>query len=103
MATKARYKRRSFQNKAGMALATFVVIILATVVSVKSVSLLKKVNEFEEKQQYLNAQIDAEIARGKDIAEFERYTQTRKYIEETAKDKLGLVYPGEIVFKIEDR
>ena len=64
---------------------------------------MKKVNEFEEKEEDLNAQIDAERARGKDIAEFERYTQTRKYIEETAKDKLGLVYPGEIVFKIEDR
>ena len=65
--------------------------------------LFEKVNEYEEKEAYLNAQIDAEVARGKEIAEFERYTQTRKYIEETAKDKLGLVYPGEIVFKIEDR
>jgi cell division protein FtsB len=80
-----------------------VVIILATVVSIKSISLFEKVNEYEEKEAYLNAQIDAEVARGKEIAEFERYTQTRKYIEETAKDKLGLVYPGEIVFKIEDR
>ena len=103
MATKARYKRRSFQNKAGIALASCVVIILATVVSIKSISIFEKVNEYEEKEAYLNAQIDAEVARGKEIAEFERYTQTRKYIEETAKDKLGLVYPGEIVFKIEDR
>ena len=90
-------------NKAGIALASCVVIILATVVSIKSISLFEKVNEYEEKEAYLNAQIDAEVARGKEIAEFERYTQTRKYIEETAKDKLGPVYPGEIVFKIEDR
>ena len=50
MATKARYKRRSFQNKAGIALASCVVIILATVVSIKSISLFEKVNEYEEKE-----------------------------------------------------
>ena len=103
MATKARYKRRSFQNKTGMLLATFVVIIIDVVVSVKSVSLIKKVNEYETREEALNSQIKIETARSEEIAEFERYTHTRKYIEDTAKDKLGLVYPGEIIFKNEDR
>ena len=43
------------------------------------------------------------MARSEEIAEFERYTQTRKYIEDTAREKLGLVYPGEIIFKNEDK
>ena len=29
-------------------------------------------------------------------------TKTRKYVEEVAKDKLGLVYDGEIIFKPEN-
>ena len=31
--------------------------------------------------------------------EFEAYTQTKKYVEEVAKERLGLVYEDEILFK----
>lgn len=47
----------------------------------------------------LNAQIDAETAREEEIEEYRKYTQTKAYVEEVAKDKLGLVYEGEILFK----
>lgn len=40
-----------------------------------------------------------EQERTKEIEEYEKYTQTKKYIEEVAKDKLGLVHEGEIIFK----
>ena len=103
MAAKARYKRRRFQNRAGIAWASIVVLILVAVVSVKSVGLMRKAAEYQEKEQALQAQIEAEQARSEEIAEFERYTHTRKYIEDTAKDKLGLVYPGEIIFRNEDK
>ena len=36
------------------------------------------------------------------LDEFEKYTQTKMYIEEVARDKLGLVYEGEILFKDEN-
>ncbi len=103
MANRARYKRRRSQNRAGFLWASFVVLILVSVVSIKSVSLVKKVKEYEAKEASLQVQIEEEMARTDEIAEFERYTQTRKYIEDTAKDKLGLVYPGEIIFKNEDK
>ena len=47
-------------------------------------------------------QIVAEEERAKEIEEFEKYTQTKKYVEEVARDKLGLVYEGEILFKDEN-
>ena len=50
----------------------------------------------------LQEQIKEEEKRAEDIAEYEKYTQTKKYIEDVAKDKLGLVYEGEIVFKDEN-
>ena len=103
MASRARYKRRRSQNRAGILLASFVVLILVTVVSVKSISLMEKVNDYQTREAELQAQIDYELARADEIAEFERYTHTRKYIEDTAKDKLGLVYPGEIIFKNENK
>lgn len=99
MAGKARYKRRRFQNRAGIVWASIVVLILVAVVSIKSIGLVQKSREYKEKEANLTTQIESEMQRSDEIAEFEKYTQTRKYIEETAKDKLGLVYPGEIIFK----
>ena len=42
------------------------------------------------------------LFRSLEIEEYEKYTQTKKYIEEVARDKLGLVYEGEILFKDEN-
>ncbi len=99
MARRARYKRRGFQNKAGIILTTTVVLFLVVAVSIKGYGLKQKANELQDKEALLQQQIEEEQARSEDIAEFERYTHTRKYIEDTAKEKLGLVYPGEIIFK----
>ena len=33
------------------------------------------------------------------VEEYRKYTQTKKYVEEVAKDKLGLVNEGEIIYK----
>ena len=102
MATRARYKRRRFQNRAGIVWASRVVLILVTVVSIKSIGLLQKAREYQAREQALTEQIEYETQRSDEIAEYERYTETRKYIEDTAKEKLGLVYPGEIIFKNSD-
>ncbi|MBE5823151.1 MAG: septum formation initiator family protein [Butyrivibrio sp.] len=102
MATRARYKRRRFQNRAGIVWASIVVLILVTVVSIKSIGLLQKAREYQAREQALEEQIEYETQRSDEIAEYERYTETRKYIEDTAKEKLGLVYPGEIIFKNSD-
>ena len=102
MATKARYKRRRFQNTAGIIWSSVVVLIMVTVVAINSVSLVKKANEYKAREEALVAQIETEEQRSAEIAEFEKYTHTRKYIEDTARDKLGLVYPDEIVFRSED-
>ena len=103
MAGKARYKRRRFQNKAGIVWASVVVLILVTVVCIKSVGLMQKAHDYQEKENALTLQIEAEQERSEQIAEFEKYTPTRKYIEDTARDKLGLVYPGEIIFRNESK
>ena len=102
MATRARYKRRRSQNRVGILWASFVVLILVAAVSIKSVGLMRKASEYQARETALLEQIDAETQRSENIEEFERYTHTRKYIEDTAKEKLGLVYPGEIIFKNTD-
>ena len=50
----------------------------------------------------LEAQIAEEEEKSEEIEEYSKYVQTKKYAEEVAKDKLGLVYEDEIIFKAED-
>ena len=40
--------------------------------------------------------------RTEEIEEMRRYMQTDRYVEEVARDKLGLVYPDEVIFKPEE-
>ena len=54
-----------------------------------------------QKEQQLQEQIDAETKRSEEIEEYRKYTQTQKYVEEVAKEKLGLVNENEIIFKEE--
>lgn len=100
MVRKIAYRKKR-QNKAGMILVTVVVLMMLTVVTVKSMELEQKRDEYALKEQQLMEEIAEEEARSDRIAEYEKYTQTKKYVEEIAKDKLGLVYEGEIIFKDE--
>ena len=61
-----------------------------------------KQNAFDEKLESLTSQIESEQQRTLEIEEYEKYTHTKQFVEEVAKDRLGLVYPGEIVFIPED-
>ena len=50
----------------------------------------------------MNAQIESEQQRTEEIEAMEEYKNTKEYVEEIAKDKLGLVYDDEILFKPEE-
>lgn len=101
MARKAAYRKRR-QNRFGMFLVSIAVVMMLVVVAFKSAELRAKKEAYHQKELALQQQIDAEAERALEIEEFEKYTQTKKYIEEVARDKLGLVYDGEVLFKDED-
>lgn len=98
---KTRYRTRRRENRFGIILAAIVVLLLTFVVSVRSIDLLKQVRENETKIEQLQQEIAKEEQRSTQIDEFVKETQTRKYIEDVARQKLGLVYPGEIIFEKE--
>jgi len=95
------YRKRN-QNRLSMVLVTIVVLMIMVVVAVRSVEMNRKLDEAAAQLTSLEAQIEAEDERTLEIEEYEKYTQTKKYVEEVAKDKLGLVYEGEILFKEEN-
>lgn len=93
--------RKKRQNRLAMFLVMTVVLMILVVVSVKSVELRAKMADYQTKEQLLQEQIDAENERAEQIEEYRKYTQTKKYVEEVAKEKLGLVNEGEIIYKPE--
>ncbi|MGN1146684.1 MAG: septum formation initiator family protein [Acetatifactor sp.] len=97
---KVAYRKRS-QNRFSMFLVTLVVVMIMIVVAVKSVELRQKLDTYTDKENQLNSQLETERERTEEIEEYRTYTQTKRYVEEVAKDKLGLVYEGEILFKEE--
>ncbi len=100
MAGKAAYRKRR-QNRLAMLLVTTVVLMMMLVVTVKSVELRQKRAVYREREEVLLQEIELEEARSAEIEEYGKYTQTKKFVEEVAKEKLGLVYDGEIIFKDE--
>ena len=84
-----------------MLLVTTVVLMMLLVVTVKSVELRERRSTYRAREEALLQEIEAEKARTTEIEEYGKYTQTKKFVEEVAKEKLGLVYEGEIIFKDE--
>ena len=52
----------------------------------------KQLDALEEERKGLLKERD-------EISDYEAYVQTKKYIEEIAREKLGLVYKDEIIFQ----
>ena len=50
---------------------------------------------------FLKTQLKEEKERTEEIKEFEEYAGTDAYIEDVAKDKLGLIHKNEILFEPE--
>ena len=71
------------------------------ILGVGSISLHEKNQNYKAQEAELEKQIAAEIAREEEIAELELYVGSDAYIEDLAKEKLGLINPNEIVFKAE--
>ena len=93
--------RRRHQNRFSMFLVTLVVVMIMVVVAVKSMDLQHKIGEKKQELDVLEEQIEAENARALEIMEFGKAIQTKGYIESIAREKLGLIYEDEIMFKQE--
>lgn len=98
---KVAYRKRH-QNRFSMFLVTLVVVMVMAVVAVRSVELKQKIEVKTQEHQQLQEQYDAEVRRTQEIEELAKEVQTKGYIENIAREKLGLVYEGEILFKQDD-
>lgn len=101
---KTRRKRKDkWGNRMALIGITFVVFSLAVTVTLKGASLKEKEREYSIRVENLKAQVDKEEERAKKLEDHRVYVQTKQYVEEVAKQKLGLVKPDEILLKPSQR
>ena len=75
------------------------VLILLCVLTVHTRSLRAADADYAAKVQALSAEVEEESKRAEELEEYQVYVQTKQYIEQVAREKLGLVNPNESIVK----
>ncbi len=81
-----------------MILIILVVCILIVVLAFRCRVLADKNAAYAEQIESLEGKITEEKGRTESIEKLRDYTGTKAYTEKVAREKLGLVYPDEVIF-----
>jgi cell division protein DivIC len=83
--------------------AVFILAALVGMIWFKSANLNKKISAGEKKLNALQEKTSDEKERSKEISELKERMKSDDYKEQIAKDQLGLIRDGEIIFKKSDK
>lgn len=78
-------------------------LVLCGTVTYKRIILDRQSKKYKAKIEQLQEEQEVQAERTEELEEFKKYVKTDEYVEEIARDKLGLVHEGEIVFEPEDK
>ncbi len=78
---------------------TVIISVIAILLGVRINDLNKRYRKNSQKIQAVQEQINEEQKRAELLLQRENYMKSREYIEDIAKEKLGLVYRNEILLK----
>ena len=95
----SRKAARAHRNKVTMIGITSVVCLLMVILLVQGQRLNAQASANEQRMAELEQQIEDENQRTQEIGDLEEYMQSDEYLDKVAKDKLGLIKDGEIIFK----
>lgn len=105
MAGSAKGKKKTVKIRAArktMVFITFIVAVLFVTLCILTLNLRSKVKIGTDRAAALENQIVEEQQRTQEIEELENHMKSDDYIEQVAKEKLGMVKDGEIIFKASD-
>lgn len=102
MPAKVRKKKIHRRKNTGAWMIMLIVLGVFAVTAVGGIRLRQRNLIYQNREKALQEAIAEEEARAEEIKALEAYTKTKKYVEDVAKDKLGLVYEDEIIFKSKD-
>ena len=95
---RAAEKRR---RKTGLGLILFFALVFCGVMLYRRVLLEQEEAKVNAAYQTALEQYEAEMEREEELEELQIYTKTKKFIEDIAREKFGLVYENEIIFEPE--
>lgn len=89
------------RHKKSVLAVSAVVLLLFVVVSANSISLRAKEDACKAQELELKQQLEEEKARTEEIKELGEYVGTDEYVEDVAREKLGLIHENEIILEAE--
>ncbi len=97
----SRKRKPASGSRIGMMVIAVIVTLLLVSMLVMSVGVNRKIKAYAAANEQLETEILEEMERSAEIEKLPEYIQSDEYIERVAREKFGLVYPGEIIFKAE--
>ena len=97
-----RNTKKKEKRKNGLKIIALAVLVLFGVIAYNSIQLQEEKRALEKQYSELEEKLQEEEERSVLLAERRAYMQTIRYIEEMAREKLGLVYEDEIIFRPEE-
>ena len=95
-------RKASTSNRAGMGVIALVVVVLIAALLTQSIKLNRRIVSYRSTNAALETRIQEEKDRAEDLKKLPDYVESDEYIEKAAREKFGLVYEDEIIFKPEE-
>lgn len=92
-------RRRRYKRKTGMGYILVLVLIIFGTVSYARARLDVERAALQKQQAAAEQKLADEQERSSQIEDLRAYVQTKKFVEETAREKFGMVYKNEVIFK----
>ena len=90
------------KRKNGLKIIAVAVLVLFGVITYSSVELQAEKRALEKQKSELEEQLQTEEERSEELEDKRAYMQTVRYIEDIARNILGLVYPDETILRPEE-
>lgn len=87
------------RKKRGCIAVAFVVLFLCGLVTYRKYELVDILEQNQKQLEVLQVEKEELLKKQDEISDYENYVKTKKYIEEVAREKLGLVYKDGIIFE----
>ncbi len=88
-----------FRSRNAMLVITITVVLLLIIILAVSSNLSRTLASNEERTRELKELIREETERTQEIKDLQEYMKSDEYLEKAAKEKLGFVKDGEIIYK----
>lgn len=94
-------RRKNKERRFPYSILSILLLFICGFITLQKFELMDTVEKSQRKLDVLAKEKEDLLEEQQEISDYSAYVKTKQYIEEVAREKLGLVYEDEIVFKAE--